>query len=65
MRWVELMWIVMPGYYQKGFRLSWLNFCVPLAMGCFWVAAFVWHLKARPLLPINAPNLEKALHHGE
>jgi hypothetical protein len=65
MRWVDLAWIVLPGYYEKGLRISWLNFCVPLAMGCLWIAAFVWHLKNRPLLPINAPNLERALHHGE
>ncbi len=65
MRWIELAWIVLPGYYQKGLRITWLMFSVPLAMGCFWVAAFIWHLRSRPLLPINAPNLEKALHHGE
>jgi hypothetical protein len=65
MRWVDLAWIVLPGYYQKGLRVTWLMICVPIAMGCLWVAAFVWHLKNRPLLPIKAPNLEKALHHGE
>ena len=65
MRWVDLAWIVWPSYYQQGFRVTWLMICVPLAMGCLWVAAFVWHLKNRPLLPIKAPNLEKALHHGE
>jgi hypothetical protein len=65
MRWIDLAWIVWPSYYQKGFRLTWLMICVPLAMGCLWIAAFVWNLKNRPLLPINAPNLEKALHHGE
>ncbi len=65
MRWVDLMWIVMPSYYQRGFRLTWLNLCVPLAIGCLWVSGFAWQLKNRPLLPLNAPNLEKALHHGE
>jgi hypothetical protein len=65
MRWVDLMWIVMPGYYQRGFRIHWLNFCVPLAMSFLWVAAFLRQLKNRPLLPLQAPNLEKALHHGE
>jgi hypothetical protein len=65
MRWVDLAWIVWPPYYQKGFRITWLMFCVPLAMGCLWVAAFIWNLRHRPLLPINAPNLERALHHGE
>lgn len=65
MRWVDLAWIVLPPYYQHGFRVTWLMFCVPVAMGCLWVAAFIWHLKDWPLLPINAPNLERALHHGE
>lgn len=65
MRWVDLAWIVLPPYYQKGFRVTWLMFCVPIAMGCLWVAAFIWHLKDWPLLPVKAPNLERALHHGE
>lgn len=65
MRFVDLMWIVMPSYYQKGLRLSWLNFSVPLAIGGLWVAAFVRQLRSRPLLPIRAPNLERALKHGE
>jgi hypothetical protein len=65
MRFVDLMWIVMPGYYQRGLRIHWLNFCVPLAMGCLWIAVFLWQLKKRPLLPLQAPNLEKALRHGE
>jgi hypothetical protein len=65
MRWVDLMWIVMPQYYQRGFRLTWMNLVVPTAIGCFWIAVFVWQLKKRPLLPLQAPNLEKALQHGE
>ena len=65
MRWIELMWIVMPSYYQRGFRLTWMNFCVPLSIGCLWIAVFVSQLKNRPLLPVQAPNLEKALRHGE
>lgn len=65
MRFVDLWWIVMPGYYQHGFRLSWLNFSTPLAIGGLWIAAFLWQLKKRPLLPLQAPNLEKALHYGK
>lgn len=64
MRFVDLFWIVMPQVYNQGFRLHWLNVSVPLALGGFWVAAFLWQLTKRPLLPLGAPNLEKALHHG-
>jgi hypothetical protein len=65
MRFVDLMWIVMPGYYQRGFRLSWLNFSVPLAIGGLWLAMFVRQLRNRPLLPVQAPNLQRAIQHGE
>ena len=65
MRFVDLMWIVMPSYYEKGFRLSWLNFSVPLAIGGLWMATFARQLPTRPLLPIGAPNLERAIEHGE
>lgn len=65
MRLVDLMWIVMPSYYQRGFRLSWLNFSAPLAIGGLWIAMFVRELQRRPLLPLQAPNLERALKHGE
>ncbi len=65
MRFVDLMWIVMPSYYQKGFRLSWLNFSVPLAMGGLWLWAYARELKKWPLLPVGAPNLERAIEHGE
>jgi hypothetical protein len=64
-RFVDLMWIVMPGYYQHGFRLHWLNFSVPLAMGGLWIAFFLWQLQKRPLMPIRAPMLEEALSHGK
>jgi len=65
MRFVDLMWIVMPSYYQRGFRLSWLNFSVPLAIGGLWIATFIRQLRNRPLLPVQAPNLERAIEHGE
>lgn len=65
MRFVDLMWIVMPGYYQRGLRIHWLNFSVPLALGGLWIATFIWQLKNRPLLPVNAPSLEKALQHDD
>ncbi len=65
MRFVDLMWIVMPSYYQRGLRIHWLNFSVPLALGGLWIASFAWQLQNRPLLPVHAPNLEKALHHED
>jgi len=65
MRFVDLFWIVMPQLHLKAFTLSWLNFSVPLALGGLWLATFLWQLQKRPLLPLQDPSLEQALHHGE
>lgn len=65
MRFVDLFWIVMPEVYSSGFQVHWLNFTVPIALGGIWLGIFLWELKKRPLLPLQAPNLEQALHHGE
>jgi hypothetical protein len=65
MRFVDLFWIVMPEIYKSGLRVHWLNFTVPIALGGIWLGIFLWELKKRPLLPLQAPNLEQALHHGE
>ena len=64
MRFVDLFWIVMPGFSRQGFALNWMNFTVPLALGGLWIAAFLWQLGRGPLLPLGAPNLEDALSHG-
>jgi len=64
MRFVDLFWIVMPGFHATGFTFHWLNLTVPLALGGLWLAVFLWQLEQGPLLPLGAPNLENALHHG-
>jgi hypothetical protein len=63
MRFVDTGWLVLPSTFVKGFRLHWLNFSVPAAIGALWIAAFLWHISKRPLLPL-APKLEEALQHG-
>lgn len=64
-RLVDLYWVVVPAFERNGLHLHWLQLSVPLALGCLWLAAFLWQLKARPLLPLGAPNLEEALQHGD
>ena len=65
MRVVDLFWIVMPQFHLDGFHVSWLNFSVPLGLGGIWIATFLWQLQKRPLLPLQDPSLDQALHHGE
>lgn len=64
MRLVDLYWIVLPALNRGGVQLNWMQFTTPLGLGGIWMAAYLWQLKRRPLLPLGAPNLEEALSHA-
>jgi hypothetical protein len=64
MRFVDLYWLVMPGYRQGGFGISWMDLAAPVALGGIWLWAFTSQLNKRPLLPIRDPHLQEALEHG-
>jgi hypothetical protein len=64
MQFVDLLWVVMPGYYKSGFHISWLTFSLPIAMGGLWVATFLWLLSRRPLLPPNAIGINKVVNYA-
>ncbi len=63
MQYMDVVWFILPGYHKEGFHMSWLAVVAPLAMGAFWVSAFLRQLARRPLIPVNAPDLEEALIH--
>ncbi|HLH17060.1 MAG TPA: hypothetical protein VKX45_07555 [Bryobacteraceae bacterium] len=63
MRYLDLVWIVLPGYHSKAFQMTWLTFTAPLGIGGIWLAAFFREWPKLPLLPVNAPELGEALAH--
>jgi hypothetical protein len=63
MRYMDLVWIVLPGYYRDGFRIHWMDVLAPFGIGGIWLWAFLRELPRFPLLPVNAPELEEALAH--
>ena len=64
MRFVDLYWLVAPDYAKGGFRVSWMDFAAPVGLGGIWLWYFLTQLEKRPLMPLNDPQLEGALHHG-
>ncbi len=66
MTWVDLYWIVMPSFYKAGPQIQWLwlNLAAPIGIGGIWVAAFIWQLKGKPLLPLNDPEFAGGTGHG-
>jgi hypothetical protein len=54
-----------PGGHEPHFHAHWLDLAAVLGLGGVWLAAFLWRLEARPLLPLNDPGLhEEGNHHG-
>ena len=68
MTWVNLYWIVMPSFLNNAdgpqIKWLWLNLAAPVGIGGIWVAAFIWQLKGRPVLPLNDPEFTGGAHHG-
>lgn len=72
MRVVDLIWLVAPAFQHgdEAPHVSLIDFAAMFvataAVGGFWIAFYIWQLKKRPLLPLNAPGVEEALeaaHH--
>lgn len=63
MRLVDLYWIVAPNFYPEQVQVHWLDLVTPLGIGGIWVAAFLWQLKTRALLPLRDPRMKEAFSH--
>ncbi|MGE3241829.1 MAG: hypothetical protein AB7G28_02690 [Pirellulales bacterium] len=65
MRYVDLYWLVVPGfqhgqYSDKWLSFHWLDLATMSAIGGGWLALFGWRLLARVQLPIYDPELVEA-----
>jgi hypothetical protein len=60
MRFVDLVWLIVPAFHPEALHLSWLDLAAPVAMGGLWVGLFVGQLKGRPLISLHDARL-----HGE
>ncbi len=69
LRLVDMIWLVAPAFSAE-LTVHWMDIAAPIGIGGIWIAAFVWQLKALPLLPLNDPRFidtvdtEEALEHG-
>jgi len=56
MRFLDLVWIVVPAFSPREFRIHWMDLAAPLGMGGIWIAVFVHQLKGRPLVEVPHEN---------
>jgi hypothetical protein len=61
---VDAFWLVMPAFFPGQFHLHWLDIVAPIALGGLWLAAFLWQLQRRALLPWYEPSLQEVMQHG-
>ena len=59
--WLNLYWLVMPGFLHEQVHFSWMNVSAMMAMGGFFVAVFLYYTKSQPLVPVKDPGLGKSI----
>ena len=64
MRFVDLLWLIVPAFYPGEFHFHFLDLIVPLAIGALWLFVFNRSLASRPLAPLHDPRLKEILAHG-
>jgi len=60
---VEIFWLIVPAFRGTGLSVHWLDLAAAIGVGGLWLAAFVWQLKSRPIVPRHDPRLRAAAHH--
>ena len=61
-----LFWIApnsLPGF-EHGLPFQWMDIVVPAGIGGIWMAAFVWALRQRPLVPLHDQRFEEVVGHA-
>jgi hypothetical protein len=62
-RLVEYYWHVAPEFNSGALNLNVMDFALPVAIGGVFLAMYAVNLRSRALLPVNDPELAKALTH--
>lgn len=61
MRFVDMLWLVVPSFHPGRFSIGWLDLAVPAGMGGIWAALYARRLRLKPALPEHDPQLEALL----
>jgi len=62
---VNMFWYIQPAFSPREFRLDVMNVVALAAVGGIWLAAFLWRLGSRPLLPLHVlPSRHPRMRRG-
>ncbi len=60
---VDVYWLTVPAFQPHGPEFHVADWGLLVGIGGLWLWVFLSKLQERPLLPLNDPRLEEALHH--
>ena len=60
-RLVDLWWLIGPEFHTDGIAVSWMDAWIPLSVGALWLAAFIYQLRGRAILPVHDPEFDETL----
>jgi hypothetical protein len=63
-RLADTIWLVEPNFHSQHLYISWSDLTAPIGLTGLWAAIYLSQLKKRALIPVNAPDLGRALIHG-
>jgi hypothetical protein len=52
---------VMPNFVETNLLRHWMDILLPLGLGGLWIAAFLWLVALRPLVPVHDLNRDQAI----
>ena len=61
MCYVDVFWIVAPGFGRPGFHVYWMDAVAPIGIGGIWVATFLKQLHGESPLPVHDSRVEETL----
>ncbi len=61
MRFVDLYWQIAPNFNRDSMMPHWQYFAGIVGLGGVWLGLFARELASRPILPVNAPDIEEAI----
>jgi hypothetical protein len=53
---LDVFWIVLPAFRQRGLEVYWTDLTALIALGGIWLAFYIRNLKSRPLLASHDPR---------
>jgi len=64
MRLIELFWLIAPSAGRHQLSLHWMDLTAVVGVGGVWLAAFLWQLRRRAIVPLHDPRMQQEPQHG-